>query len=375
MSDSDAFPEPDATPGAPHPRFSRSLHGQDTAESVFLGAALSGRIHHAWLISGPRGVGKATLAWRIARYLLSEATNAQASRGASGLDRSTLEIPDDTSLARRMIALAEPRLHLLRRSAAESGGRLSQEIRVDDVRALGRFFALSAADGGRRVVIVDTIDEMNRNAANAFLKMLEEPPERAVMLLVSHQPARLLPTIRSRCRMLRLGKLAPSALAAILRNLDLGDETDPLALAELSDGSAGMLVRLAEANGLAIYSDLLKAASTGDRASFLALSDLAVSRGAGDRSEVLYLLVDTLLGRLAKTGAGHLPANEAAEGERSLLSRLAPSPEFGRLWADLQANASNRIAHGRAVNLDPAALILDTMIKIDETAGLARARA
>ncbi|MEO0677525.1 MAG: DNA polymerase III subunit delta', partial [Pseudomonadota bacterium] len=199
MSDDDLPPEPDKLDGAPHPREAPQLFGQGAAEQSFLDAFNTGRLHHGWLITGPRGIGKATLAWRIARFLL--ATRPQDDGGLFGAPPplASLHIDPEHPIARRMAVRAEPGLFSLTRSLVETTGRMSREIRIEDVRRMRKFFAMSAADGGRRVVIVDAADEMNASAANAILKLLEEPPRDAVLLLIAHQPSRLLPTIRSRC--------------------------------------------------------------------------------------------------------------------------------------------------------------------------------
>ena len=220
--DLDAPVESDRVPGAPHPRETRRLVGQDGAVAAFAGAAAAGRLHHGWLITGPRGTGKATLAWAIARWLLAEAGTPD------------LSVPEDHPVARRLRALSEPRLHLVRRSIDDKG-RLRGEIVVEDIRKLLSFFHMSAAEGGRRIAIIDAADDMNTAAANAVLKMLEEPPEGAVLLLVAHQPARLLPTIRSRCRKLLLPPLPEDVVSDLLgrHQPDLPD-ADRAALARLA---------------------------------------------------------------------------------------------------------------------------------------------
>ena len=206
MSDQ-ALPDPTQVEGAPHPAETRRLLGQTAAERAFLDAFSGGRLHHAWMLIGPKGVGKATLAWKIARFLLATPDAEEDGLFGAPPPPETLDIGEDHPVTRRSRAGAEPGLFVLKRGPNDKGDRIAAEIRVDQVRKLKSFFALSSADGGRRVVIVDAADEMNVNAANALLKLLEEPPVRTVMLLVCHQPSRLLPTIRSRCRELRLAAL------------------------------------------------------------------------------------------------------------------------------------------------------------------------
>ncbi|MGJ8557570.1 MAG: DNA polymerase III subunit delta', partial [Sulfitobacter geojensis] len=233
-------------------------------------------------------------------------------------------------------------------------------------------FQMSAADGGRRVVIIDDADEMNPNAANALLKMLEEPPERAVLLLLSHQPSSLLPTIRSRCRTLRLAPLDPADMEAALAASGVALQGDPTALAALSGGSVGGALRLSLMGGLQIYAELtglMASLPRMDRARAIKLAEAAAQRGAEEKLILLFSLVNLLLARLARTGAtGMPPPTEATPGEAELLQRLSPTPHQGRKWADLAQEVSARVQHGMAVNLDPAALVLDTLQKISDCA-------
>lgn len=372
MSGSDLPPAPEQAPGAPHPRQALRLFGQDAAEAAFLAAHGSGRLHHGWLLAGPRGVGKATLAWRIARFLLALPPASEAGLFGAPAAPQTLDIAPDHPVARRVAAGADPGLAAITRSVSDNTGRMRDEIVVDDIRRLNRFFGLSAADGGRRVVLVDAADEMNTHAANALLKMLEEPPADATLLLISHQPARLLPTIRSRCRMLRLDPLNARDMQAALSQAGAAPPDRPEYLTALAGGSVGEALRLLSLGGLELYAELvaiLTSLPQIDRPRALALAETAAQRGAAGRFELLLGLIDTALARLAHTGAtGTPPSPEAAPGEAQVLARLASDPQKGRAWAEAAATITARARQGRAVNLDPAALVLDTVFSMQKTA-------
>jgi DNA polymerase III subunit delta' len=376
MASTDPLPEPDRLEGAPHPRETLHLYGHASQESAFLQAFASGRLHHAWMLTGPKGVGKATLAWRLARFLL--ATPEDDGGMFATPPPASLDVPPDHPVARRMLQLAEPRNFLLRRGPNDKETALSQVISVDEVRKMKSFFTLSAADGGRRTAIVDSLDEMNPNAANALLKLLEEPPANVTLFLISHQPARLLPTIRSRCRELRLGPLGPDDLAAALAAA--GGSVAPqeaTALAELSAGSVGEAFRMTNLDGLALYAALTRLFATLprlDRPQALALADMAAARGAAETFDLLVTLIDVFLARLARHGTTGVRPPEAAPGEAQLLARLSPHAQTARAWADLAQSLSFRARRGKAVNLDPAALLMDMLLKVDETAGTLAAR-
>ncbi len=364
----DTLPEPDRAEGAPHPRETARLYGHTAAQDAFLSAFNGGRLHHGWLISGPRGVGKATLAWRLARFLLA-APDDDGMFAPPPPD--TLDIPETHPVATRLRALSEPRLFLLRRGPNERGNALSQIISVEEVRELKKFLNLSAPDGGRRAVIIDAADEMNPNAANAILKMLEEPPARVTFLLIAHQPARLLPTIRSRCRSLPLHPLSPQDLADALTQAGVEVE-DPQATAELAGGSVGTALRLVTLDGLARYRELVALLATLprlDRPRLIALAEAGAARGTEGRFDLTVTLIDQFLARAARTGITRQPPPEAAPGEAALLSRIAPDAHAARAWADLAQSLGARARAGKAVNLDPAALLVDMVLKVDETAG------
>ncbi len=213
------------------------LYGHDGAVAAFREGLDGGRLHHGWLISGPEGVGKALFADKAALRVLAE---GQGSVGLAGLD-----VPDDHQAAHLVAAGSHPDLVRLERLPKESSsaGELARSITVDQVRGLQRLFATTSSFSPWRVVVIDSIDDLERAAANALLKNLEEPPPHSLFLLVSHAPERLLPTIRSRCRQLRLSLLdddaMTSALRAALPDAD-GREIDELK--EVSQGSPGRAV-------------------------------------------------------------------------------------------------------------------------------------
>lgn len=369
MSDPDALPEPDRVEGAPHPRETMHLLGQTAAEAEFLDAYASGRMHSGWLITGPRGVGKATLAWKIATFLLAERAD-DGFFGEAPPPPTSLDVSPDNPDAKLVQSGAHPRLIVIRRPYNYDTKKLRQEITVDAVRGLKTFFHMSAADGGRRVVIVDAADEMNRNAANAILKELEEPPANTTILLVAHQPSGLLPTIRSRCRTLRCAPLGTQDLNAALTQA--GFETpNAEALATLAEGSAGDAIRILQHDGLPLYGDLVRLFSglpRMDRPHAIKLAEACAGRGSEARYAMTVDLIDHFIARAARTGLMGAPATQGAAQEALLLAKLCPTPHAAQGWAQLQQDLSARIQHGRAVNLDPAALVLDMLFKIEETA-------
>lgn len=230
------------------PDTATALIGHGDAETALLSAFRSGRLHHAWLIEGPQGVGKATLAYRFARFLLRH-PDADAPDLAGAQD---LHVPADDPVARQIRARATPDLVVLQRARDEDGKVTAMFITVDAVRRVARFLSTTSATGGWRVVIVDTADDMNRSSANALLKMLEEPPQRCVFLLLSNTPGRLLPTIRSRCRRLTLQPLETDVIVDTLRSGGIGTDDDARRTAAvMSGGAIGRAIELADDDAIA----------------------------------------------------------------------------------------------------------------------------
>ncbi|WP_420860450.1 DNA polymerase III subunit delta' [Algirhabdus cladophorae] len=364
------IPQPDKLDGVPHPRDTRRLFGQAPAEAAFVEALNSDRLHHAWLIRGPRGIGKATLSWRIARTLLTTNPVDAGDMFGDPAPIASLDVDPDHPVARRMAAGSEPRLALVRIPFDLKTEKLRTEITVDEIRKLKTAFTFAATDGGRRVVIIDSADQMNVAAANALLKLLEEPPENTTLLLVTHQPSRLLPTIRSRCRELRCTPLSPDDLGAALAQTGAELTAPADQLAALATGSVGDSLRYDQGGGLTIYTALISLwgqSNTADRPATLRLAEACAGPANKDRFDLTLTMLGLLMARMAKAGVTGAAGPEACPNEAHILARLCPTPKAAQSYATLQQDLSARAAHARAVNLDPVALILDMVLKIDQT--------
>jgi DNA polymerase-3 subunit delta' len=238
------------------PRETGALFGRAEAERTLLEAYKGGRIPHAWLIGGSPGIGKATLAYRLARFVLAHPDpQAPAVQKAA-----SLAVDADHPVARRIAAQAQGDLLVLERLINEDTGKLYTVIRVDDVRRAVPFFGSTAGEGGWRIAIVDAVDNLQREGANALLKVLEEPPARTLLLLVSHAPGRELPTIRSRCRRLLLRSLdaadvARAFAAATGRN---ADDADVQEVAAASDGSVARALGFLDGPALVLRQRVLE---------------------------------------------------------------------------------------------------------------------
>ncbi|HYM32030.1 MAG TPA: DNA polymerase III subunit delta' [Candidatus Cybelea sp.] len=353
--------ETDANEDRDHPRFTTDLIGHDEAEAALMAAWNSGRMPHAWLIGGPRGVGKATLAYRMARFVLAQAGGGMFDAAP---DARSLAIPPDHPVFRRVASRGHADLLVMERAINEKTGKLRTEITAEDARRVSAFFAHTAAEGGWRVCIVDAADEMNRQSANALLKRMEEPPPKSLLLIVAHSPGALLPTIRSRCRLLMLRPLDESAVAELLsQRLPDATAEERTALARLSEGCPGRALVLAESGGIAVYKELVGL--------FAGLPDLDVEtlHAAGDRlarrdADVTFRVWTELFGwwlaRLARAGAtGEMPP-EIVAGEANVLRRLGDRRRLDR-WAEVWEKVGHLVERADSVNLDRKQVVLSAL--------------
>lgn len=357
---------------SPLPRENPFLTGQDKAEKTFLDAWSSGRLAHAWLICGPRGIGKATLAYRMARFALSQ--HEQADAGLLGEPEPlSLQMSQEHPVFSRIAALGHGDFRAVERPWTDAKKtKRKTAITVNEVREIGSFMRLTPGEGGWRVVIIDAADEMNRNAANAVLKVLEEPPKQALLFLVSHNPARLLPTIRSRCRRLDLQPLPAATVSTLMMRYMPGlspAEADPLAV--LADGSIGRALELAEAGGLDLFRQMIGVLST------LPKLDITLAHALGDtaaRGESFRTIADLLtwwLARMVSVEArddwAHTP--EIVPGEHAIADKLKAAAGLDQ-WVEVWEKVARLFDRATAVHLDKKRTVLNALLTIEQrTAG------
>ena len=317
----EAVPESDCVEDAPHPRHNHRLIGHDVAERQLLEAYRSGRLPQAWIIGGLEGIGKATLAWRMARFLFANPLHDSAAVARA----HDLSVSPDHPAAHRIDSMSLGDLSLLRREWNEKTKKHFTEIRMDDVRHALEMFHHAAGEGGWRICIVDCAEDLNRSGANALLKVMEEPPPRSLFLIVSHRPARILPTIRSRSRMLQLEPLSADQVSQVVRTVRQALRYLDKDRFELAESVEGLLSHLPKVDWHGVH-------RLGDR--------IAGSAAVDDFDSVIGALFDWLDAQV------HLGA-QAGEAP----GRLAP-------YAEVWEKVADAVREAEALNLDKRPLVL-----------------
>jgi DNA polymerase III subunit delta' len=335
----DAGDEVDRLDGFPHPREARVLVGHREAQASVIDGVRSGRLHHAWLIGGPEGIGKATFAYAVAKYLLG-LRQGEAPPG----ERLTFD-PESRS-ARLVAGLAHPDLVVLRRQPSTEKKQATTQIPVETVRRALDVFGSTAGSGGWRVCIVDSAEDLNSAGANALLKIIEEPPPRAIFLILAHQPGRVLPTIRSRCRKLALRPLDQPDLLKALGGLGL----------QADDGAVQQALALADGSvrrALTRLSPETAALVLGTRALLAHLPNIDIKGVMG--------MADQLAGRAAEADFGIFvetledwASNTLHIGAAKGARHLAPLVE---VWEKINRS----IRETDALNLDRKPLVLSIL--------------
>lgn len=316
--DKDKDAETDQEVGVTHPRETLAFTGHTAAEETLAEAFAGPRMHHAWLLAGPKGIGKATLAYRFARRVLGA---AQA--GPRALDTDAAD-----PVTRRIASGAHGDIFTLRRGLNDRG-KPRAEITVDEARGLVSFFNLKPAEGGWRVAVIDAVDDLNRNAANAILKTLEEPPPKTVLLLVCHAPGATLATIRSRCRRLDLRPLEDAQVRDAVAMAREGAVDD--AAVRFAGGRPGRAIALAAADVGAIHDAMLKAFADVPREGARAFLKTAFAR-SGDKAQYLGIFLGLAREWLRRGSLAGLGVSAPEGSDAALLTRLA-TPERAHQFA------------------------------------------
>ncbi|HEX2753058.1 MAG TPA: DNA polymerase III subunit delta' [Alphaproteobacteria bacterium] len=324
------------------PRTNPDCLGHEAIEKMLLADFTAGRMPHAIVLSGAPGIGKATLAYRLARFLLSQSEEDGASLFGDAAPPETLYVAPDQPVFRRVASGGHADLMTVEREFDEKRGRLKNDISVESVRRIHPFLRKTAAEGGWRVVIVDSAEHLNQSSQNALLKILEEPPKKTVLILTTAQPGGFLPTIRSRCRMIPMEGLSDDVMHTLLDKCAPGlPPAQKSMLITLSEGSLGRALQFHEDGGIALYQDLLQAAATLPELDLVLVHELAEKIGKFGAERSFGTACDILTGwceRVTRLQARGLPIDDVLPGDAAVFQRLTgiyPPQHFLATWEKL----------------------------------------
>lgn len=331
----------DMIEGIPHPGECRNLIGHDTAVTAFLENYASGKMHHAHLVTGAKGIGKATFALRMASHLFRY-------KEAESAPTDLFSARDGDPIDGKIAARSHPNLLHMTRPWDEKAKKFKTKLTIDEVRETVNFFGTSRGEEGWRVAIVDAVDDMNENSSNALLKILEEPPERTVFFVLSHSPAKVMATIRSRCQQLVLKPLSDAQVLAVLDQLGLKQtlsEPDLKLLARLAMGSVRRAIILSQEDGLGLYKSFSQLTTTLPRPDWTAvhtLADTVVGRGKEDKFRLFMSFAEEFM-------EGKARAAQEANGDITILAH----------WAEVWEKTRKSMRIAEAYNLDKKQVVLN----------------
>lgn len=338
----------DTLEGTKHPRLTKELVGHKKAWETFLNCKVNGKLHHAWIISGPKGIGKATFAWKIASNLIN------ASKERIDNKEQTASLSD---------------LFLCRRNFDDKTNRLKKFITINEIRKLKSFFQMTATEDQWRVVIIDCADELNKSASNALLKILEEPPSKSIFLIIANQPKRLSITIRSRCRTLNLNKLNKNEIEQVLENLNYNftglSQNDKNILSILSEGSVGLAVTALNNEGINDFKkclEILAGFPHFERNKIFKLADKV--RGKNENFVFLSSMILSMISRLALIGISASGLSLTDE-EKLLIKKIPKTATITQNLAQLYISLSQSFLSCSDLNLDYSSHVVNAFINIE----------
>lgn len=351
------------------PRNNPDLLGHAHAEKKILADFTAGRMPHALVLAGLPGIGKATLAYRLARFLLSQGAEQGPSLFGDAVAPETLHLSPDHPAFRRVASGGHADLLTIDLEFDDKKGRLKTEISVEAVRRVHPFLRSTAAEGGWRVVIIDGAEYLNHSGQNALLKILEEPPAKSILILTTTRPGAFLPTIRSRVRMLNLDPLPENILGDLLDKMAPGIPPEQKSgLIRLSEGSIGRALAFQKGDGVALYKDILKAASTLPELDLLLVHELTEKIGRYGAEKTYELACEILsgwCGRLARHQARGQGIEDVLSGDAEIFQRMiqvSPPRHFMKTWDKM----SQLFHQAEAYTLDRRQIILSAFLMLQK---------